>query len=121
VNFFKKDYPNALIFLNQGLELGKESNYWQIIIASSTMIGAIYNIQSNTTKAIEILNDALKVAKEKRSIEDEIPIYKELSIAYAKLNDFNKAYELLNIHNQYKEQLLTDNNAQQLKKIEFNF
>src|SRR5690606_11958601 len=85
------------------------------------MIGAIHNIQSNTTKAIEILNDALKVAKEKRSIEDEIPIYKELSIAYAKLNDFNKAYELLNLHNQYKEQLLTDNNAQQLKKIEFNF
>lgn len=65
VNFFKKDYPNALIYLNQGLELGKESNYWQIIIASSTMIGAIHNIQNNTTEAIEILNAALKVAQEK--------------------------------------------------------
>lgn len=57
----------------------------------------------------------------KKSIEEEIPIYKELSITYAKLNDFNKAYEFLNLHNQYKEQLLADNNAQQLKKIEFNF
>ena len=121
VNFFKKDYTNALIYLNQGLELGKESNYWQIIIASSTMIGAIHNIQNNTTKAIEILNAALKVAQEKKSIEEEIPIYKELSITYAKINNFNKAYEFLNLHNQYKEQLLADNNAQQLKKIEFNF
>ena len=101
VNFFKKDYPNSLIYLNQGLELGKESNYWQIIIASSTMIGAIHNIQNNTTEAIEILNTALKVAQEKKSIEEEIPIYKELSITYAKLNDFNKAYEFLNLHNNF--------------------
>lgn len=121
VNFFKKDYATALRYLEKGLAYGKESNYWQIIIASGTMKSSILLKQNQTDEAIQSLDEVLAIAQKRNSKEDTIPIYELLAEAFQQKNEYEKAYSFLRKHNDIKEDLLQKNNAQQLKKIEFEF
>lgn len=121
VNFFKKDYATALKYLEKGLAYGKESNYWQIIIASGTMKSSILLKQNQTDEAIQSLDEVLAIAQKRNSKEDTIPIYELLAEAFQQKNEYEKAYCFLRKHNDIKENLLQKNNAQQLKKIEFEF
>lgn len=121
VNFFKKDYATALKYLEKGLAYGKESNYWQIIIASGTMKSSILLKQNQTDEAIQSLDEVLSIAQKRNSKEDTIPIYELLAEAFQQKNEYEKAYSFLRKHNDIKENLLQKNNAQQLKKIEFEF
>jgi serine phosphatase RsbU (regulator of sigma subunit) len=67
------------------------------------------------------LDKAQKIALEKGNKEEEYLLYRSYSDVYGKLNQFEKAYSYLNKYNQLKEELLNDNSAQKLKKIEFEF
>lgn len=121
VNYFKKDYPTALKYLEKGLEYGKESNYWQIIIASSTMKSSILLKQHFVDKAIITLDEVLAIAKKRNANEDTISIYELLAEAYQQKKEYEKAFNYIREHNAIKEDLLQKNNALQLKKIEFEF
>lgn len=121
VHFFKKEFKVALRYLELGLKYGIECNYWQIIIASSAMKAEIFIIQNNIEQALEIINNALEIAQNKKSKAEQIPLFNLLATAHSKLNNYEKAYRYLTLHNQYKNEIEKENSTQKLKKIEFEF
>jgi len=119
VNYFKKDYKIAQEYIQKGLDFGIETDYWQIIIAAYQMQANILLINKNYTEAISVLEIAFKISEIKKSKEDQYPLCELFSQAYAKLNNFEKAYEYLNRFNELKNEVMSINNTQKLKKIEF--
>ena len=121
VNFFLKNYKEASEFVQKGLEYGKESDYWQIIIASYQMQANILLLNKDYKPTIDILEKAKEIAHSKGSKEEEYPLYELFSEAYGGLNNYEKAYEYLNLYHKLKKEIMSNNNAQKLKKIEFEF
>jgi len=121
VNFFLKNYTEARKFILKGLDYGEQSNYWQIIIVSYQMQASIFLLNNEFNEAIDVLLKAEEVAKNKGSKEDQFPLYELFSEAYGGLNNYEKAYEYLNLYNKLKKEIMSYNNAQKLKKIEFEF
>ena len=121
VYYFQKKYRKAVEFIEKGLCYGKECDYWQIIISSYQMLANMSILKKEYHEAINNLMKALKIAEKKKSKENQYPIFELLAIAYGDLKDFEKAYRYLNKHKLFKTEILNDNNAQKLKKIEFDF
>ena len=105
----------------KGLEFGLASDYWQIVIAAYQLQAQMLIIQKDYEKAIELLGKANAIALDKESVEDEYQLHKHLSEAYGGLKQYEKAYTCLRKFEELKAGLLSDNNAQKLKKIEFEF
>ncbi len=119
VHYFKKDYATAQKFIQQGLEYGVKTDYWQIIIAAYQMQANILLLDKKFNEAITVLEKAFEISTIKKSKEDQFPLYDLFSKAYSGLKDFKKAFQNLEKHNQLKNELISLNNAQKLKKIEF--
>jgi len=121
VYFYLKEYKLVSQNLEKGLLYGEESGYWQIIIAAYQMQARMLIRQSKNEKAIDLLDKAKLIAIERKSIEDGYYLHFYYAEAYGNMNLYEKAYLNLNKYHQLKEELLNDNNAQKLKKIEFEF
>jgi len=121
VYYCLKDYELAEKNIAKGLIFGISCNYWQIIIASYQMQARMLILQQKNEQALLLLNKALDLSIKNSSKEEEYSLYRYFSEAYNNLELYQKAYSFLNKYNQLKEELLNDNNAQQLKKIEFEF
>ncbi|MBI2279627.1 MAG: SpoIIE family protein phosphatase [Bacteroidetes bacterium] len=119
VNYFKKEYKIAQEFIQKGLAFGIETDYWQIIIAAYQMQANILLLDKKYNEAIEILTKAFEISKLKKSKEDQYPLFELFSKAYSGLKDYKNAYQYLNKYNNLKNELHSLNNAQKLKKIEF--
>ena len=119
VHYFKKEYKTAQEFIQKGLDFGVETDYWQIIIAAYQMQANILLLDNNFNEAILILEKAFEIADIKKSKEDKYSLYELFSKAHAGLNDYKKAFENLDRYNQLKNEVMSFNNAQKLKKIEF--
>lgn len=116
-----KDYAAAVENIDKGLSFGEKSNYWQIIIASYQLQAMMLIDQNKNEQAIVLLNKGIELATEQNSKEEEYSLYRCAADAYGNLKEHEEAYYYLNKYNQLKEELLNDNNAQKLKKIEFDF
>ncbi|MBL4594190.1 MAG: tetratricopeptide repeat protein [Flavobacteriales bacterium] len=121
VYFHLKEYDSVPENLEKGLKYGEESNYWQIIIAAYLMQAKMLIIENKNKEALLPLGKAQEVAVEKGNKEEEYLLYRTYADVYGNLNQYEKAYFYLNKYHQLKEELLNDNSAQKLKKIEFEF
>lgn len=121
VHYFKKDYKIAQEYIQKGLEFGVSTDYWQIIIAAYQMQANIFILDKNYHEAIVVLEKAQQVAKLKKSKEDKYPLYELLAEVYSKLKDYPKAYDYLTKFNKLKNEVMSINNTQKLKKIEFEY
>ena len=115
------EYDKVPENLDKGLKYGIESDYWQIIIAAYLMKAQILIKQGENELAIVSLDKAKEIALELGNIEEQYNLHRAYSEAYENLDQFDKAYTELKKYNQLKEELLNDNSAQKLKKIEFEF
>jgi len=77
--------------------------------------------QNKDEAAIKLLDKAKIVVDQHNSKEEEYALYRCYADAYGNLKEYEKAYQFLDQYNRLKEELLHDNNAQKLKKIEFEF
>ncbi len=116
-----KEYDSAQENIDKGLEFGKACGYWQILIAAYLMQAKMLILQDKNEAALAPLDLAQEIALEKGNKEEEYTLYRSYADVYGNLNQFEKAYSYLNKYNRLKEELLNDNNAQKLKKIEFEF
>jgi serine phosphatase RsbU (regulator of sigma subunit) len=121
VYFHLKEYDSVPENIEKGLKYGEESSYWQIIIAAYLMQAKMLIIENKEEDALIPLDKGQKIAIEKGNKEEEYILYLTYAKVYGKLNQYDKAYLYLNKYHQLKEELLTDNSAQKLKKIEFEF
>jgi serine phosphatase RsbU (regulator of sigma subunit) len=121
VYFSLENYKLAKKNIAKGLSFAKKCNYWQILIASYQMEARMLIGQKENERALNLLTKALKLVLKNAGKEEEYPLYRYFSEAYKNLSLYHKAYSFLNKYNQIKEELLNENNAQQLKKLEFDF
>tara|TARA_B100000809_G_scaffold263018_1_gene315299 strand:- start:1318 stop:2985 length:1668 start_codon:yes stop_codon:yes gene_type:complete len=121
VYFHINDYKAAKENIDRGLKNGLDSGYWQIVIAAYQIEAKMLIKEEEFNAAISLLEKAKMLAIDKDSFEDEYSLERNFSDAYGGLKQFEKAYECLSKHELLKEELLSDNNAQKLKKIEFEF
>jgi serine phosphatase RsbU (regulator of sigma subunit) len=121
VYFNLKQYETAQERIDKGLVFGEACDYWQIIIAAYLMKAEILIKQEENEEAILCLDKAKTIAVAKKNIEAEYPLYRAYSKAYENLGQFEEAYTELKKYNLLKEELLNNNSAQKLKKIEFEF
>lgn len=119
VNYFTKNYIDAQEYIQKGLDYGLSTDYWQIIIAAYQMQANILLLDKKYDEAIEVLEKALEVSEVKKSKEDKYPLFELFSEAYSGLKNYQKAYEYLDKYNKLKNEVMNFNNAQKLKKIEF--
>jgi serine phosphatase RsbU (regulator of sigma subunit) len=121
VYFNLKDYKSAQKHIDKGLQFGESCDYWQIIIAAYLLKAKILIQQDKNEAGIACLDLAKEIASDKGNIEEEYNLYRVYSEAYGNLKQYDKAYVELSRYNNLKEKLLSDNSAQKLKKIEFEF
>lgn len=121
VYFNLKAYEKAREKIDKGLVFSGASDYWQITIAAQLLKAKMLIQQDKNELAIVCLDIAKNIALERGNIEEEYSLYRSYSQAYENLGDFARAYTELKRYNLLKEELLSNNSAQKLKKIEFEF
>ncbi len=83
------DPDSSLTFINHGLNLSKENNYFQGIINAHLNLGTYYFYKSDYTTALEYLSEALNISLETKNIRSEGKVYNNIGIVYASI-DANK-------------------------------
>jgi serine phosphatase RsbU (regulator of sigma subunit) len=84
------------------------------------MISSI-NLSNGNTDVLTMLDDALKLAKQKNAKEEIYSIYDLYSRCYKQKESWEEAYKYLELYNELKNEVLAQNNTQKLKRIEFDF
>jgi len=121
VFYSTQEYRLAEENISKGLSHAESCDYWQIIIVSYQLQAKMLIDQERNEEAILFLNKAESIAIKEGNKEEEYSLYRDYADAYGNLKEYEKAYVYLNKFNRLKEELLSDNNAQKLKKIEFDF
>ena len=119
--FYKQQLDLSIDYVSEGLAHAIASNYYQIIIAAHILKARIAITNKQLKEAIEHLDNAMEVITDKESKEQEFEVYELYSGVYFELKDFEKAYHFLHKHNNLKDAVYLENNAQKMKKIEFDF
>ncbi len=120
VNFYQENFAEAQKFIKIGLDYALKSGFWQITIAAYEMLSRINLIKGNTDVLSE-LDKALILATQKNAKEDIYGIYELYSSCHKQKGNWEEAYKYLELHNELKNEVLTQNNTQKLKRIEFDF
>jgi two-component system, NtrC family, sensor kinase len=85
------DYENALVHYKKGLTLSRKINNLRYEARSLKGIAEIYLLQNKTVKAIALLQEAAAIASA-NDYKTRQGIFKDLSAAYVKTNDYKNAY-----------------------------
>jgi serine phosphatase RsbU (regulator of sigma subunit) len=120
VNFYKENYTAAKKYIEIGLDYALKSGFWQITIAAYKMLSSI-NLINGNTDVLTKLDKALELATQKNAKEDIYEIYELYSGCHKQKGNWEEAYKYLELHNELKNEVLTQNNTQKLKRIEFDF
>lgn len=118
---YQKEYDLTVKFVDEGLDHAIACNYYQIIIAAYILKSKVAAIKNKYDLSLNYLVEAEKVFEKRTDKEQQYEIYELYSHLYQKLGNFEKAYAYLSEHNKLKNAVLNENNAQKMKKIEFDF
>ena len=110
----KGNADTALSYYLKSLDLFEKIEDKQGVAETYLSIGIFYNTMWEWKEAVIYLEDALNVGKEIHSLDIVMRSANELSSAYAKLNDYKKAYEN---HVLYKRAEDRINNEESIKKF----
>jgi len=117
----KGAYDKAIIHLNESIEVRKEINHIQGLITSYTELGETYLLMKNYELALKQFTSGLEYAKQANSLQKQMRLYKLFYDAYKELN--NPGLALINFEQFYeiKTQLMSDEAANNIKKIQTRF
>lgn len=119
--FYLNSIELSNTYVDEGLKHAIASDYYQIIIAAHILKARISILNKNYKEAILNLDNASKALSEKDSKEQQFEAYQLYSEVYHQIGDYEKAFLFLSKHNELKGAVLSENNAQKMKKIEFDF
>ncbi len=108
------NYPLALEYYFKSLKISEELGYKKGLSIAYLGIGNCYNQGSNIKKGIDYLTRALKLAQSINLGEVILDSAGELSRAYAKIKQFDRAYKYLLL---FKEKSDEMKNKEKTKKI----
>jgi tetratricopeptide (TPR) repeat protein len=113
--------PKSLEYFFKRLELTKESADISGIATSNYLIGKYLNSQNQQKEAISYLEKGFILADSLGFLFQANNVAKELSIAYAGISNFRKAYRYHVIHKKLNDSLNLEENAQKITRLEMQY
>lgn len=119
--FYQDEFELTQKYVAEGLQHALKCDYYQIIIAAHILRAKVSMAKNEFNDSLVHLHDAEEGLKNKEDKEQQYEIYELYSLVYHQLGNFEKAFNYLNRHNKLKNVVLSENNTQKMKKIEFDF
>jgi serine phosphatase RsbU (regulator of sigma subunit) len=116
-----KNYDKAIGFLNESIHLRKEIKHKQGLITSYTELGEIYLLLKEYEPALELLLNGLELALDVNSKQKQMRLFKLLYETYKELNNTELALKNFEDFFEIRSQLLSDEAANNIKKIQTKF
>ncbi len=117
----KKDYPNAIKYHQQALDIATKVSGKLEMSQSYRGLAETYLQINNVPKALENYKNAEQLAKDINANYELEKIYKGLSDAYAKINNYPVAYKYQLLLTAIKDTLYNTEKDKKLALLQFNF
>jgi tetratricopeptide (TPR) repeat protein/DNA-binding CsgD family transcriptional regulator len=91
-----KDYDNALLYYNKGLEISKDNKWNYFIAPYLENIGAVYLDTEKYDKALNNFFASNKISSKHGSINNQIIFFNDIASAYFGKKDYNNALKNYN-------------------------
>jgi adenylate cyclase len=122
VNLREGKFETALRNHNTALEIAEKADDKFQVIRSLRGIADVYEKQGNTTLAIQYYSKARVIAEQMDDVKVELKdLYKDMSAAYAKKNDFANAFSLKSLYSDIKDTLYNLETRKKLNQLQFDF
>jgi adenylate cyclase len=116
------DYEMALLNLNKALSIAEKEDDKLQIFRVLRALADVYQIQNETSLAIEYYSRAENISKEMDDVKVELKdLYKDMSVAYKKQNDFANAYLYRTLYSDIKDTLWNLDTKSKLSQLQFDF
>ncbi len=113
-----QNFDEGISFLNNAKEYVEKYGELEAKIAMSTSFGNYYSHQNKKDLAEKYFLEAVQLSKQNKIplVDSNIAeVYGDLSRFYKKNNDFKKALHYLNLHNELKDSIYTDDKIKNVK------
>lgn|GEM_PF-3956481 len=114
-------YDKAIKHLNESIEVRKEINHIQGLITSYTELGETYLFMKNYELALKQFNYGLEFAMQANSLQKQMRLYKLFYDTYKELNNPGLALKNFEQFYEIKTQLMSDEAANNIKKIQTKY
>lgn len=111
-----ENFPKATSYFKMSYLLIKDKKTREEAVVLNNL-GDVFRKQGDFENALKYTYKALGVAENLRDKHQVKSAYKDLSKTYALLNDFEKAYEQLELHLLYNEEWIANQNTRQLNVL----
>jgi tetratricopeptide (TPR) repeat protein len=113
-----KNYPRAIKLFEESIELRKGLNHLQGLITNYTELGEVYHLIGNYDLALEQFKKGLILAHEVKTKQKQMRLHKLFYDTYKELKNTDLALENLERFYELKSELLSDEAANNIKKIQ---
>ena len=122
INLKQGKYELALKNHNTALANAKKVDDKFQVIRSLRGIADVYENQGNTSLALDYYNKARTIAEQMDDVKVELKdLYKDMSAAYSKSNDFQNAFLLKSLYSDIKDTLYNLETKKKLNQLQFDF
>ena len=118
----RTEYDKAIDYHQQAFAIAKKLDAKLDMAQSLLGVADSYFAQGNTTEAIHYYQLAQKIAAGISNVNYELEnAYKGLALSYARVKDYNKAYQFQVLLSSTKDSLYTSDADKKLSSLQFNF
>lgn len=118
VRYKKKNYNEALNFLNSSLHKGESLKHIESLITAHFYLGRVYLDLGNLHDAKNHFLASYEIALEHSRQHDVMSIHEYLSKLYEQLGEIQKAYENLKSYEKLKEKIFQENTINKLRHLQ---
>ncbi|RYZ79102.1 MAG: tetratricopeptide repeat protein, partial [Proteobacteria bacterium] len=122
VNLREGKFETALQNHNTALQISEKAGDNFQVVRSLRGIADVYEKQGNTALALQYYSKARLTAEQMDDVKVELKdLYKDMSAAYAKSNDFRNAFALKSLYSDIKDTLYNLETRKKLNQLQFDF
>lgn len=118
---YLKEYSNALIFFKQAFDKATVSNNRSYLANLYNNIAQLYIIQNQPIKALPLLDSAVFISAQDKSIEDLYTAHEYLSKAYNLTRNFEKAYKNHVLYKHLHDSIYNEENSKTISDLRTQF
>ncbi len=114
-------YEKVIEYATKGAEIAFENKGFRQYADANYYLGSAYFHSNKQSRALEVLNEGLNVAEEYKYYPELQRITLALSHVYKKVNNPDKALEMLERHQAIKDSLASENKVKEFTSLDLSF